>query len=204
MVSHHVFLPNGLTRAIVVMAALGSLDCTGSSRDAADTSRSAGGPNTSAAGDVAAPWMVTPRGVGPVRVGMLASEASAALRKPLVMPNEATAGGHCTYATWQGAPAGVTLMIENGRVERVDVDSATIPTAAGVRVGDSEESVRSAYAERVTTTPHKYDPSGHNLTVTPASTADSMFRIVFETNGQRVMRFRAGRLPAVQYVEGCG
>ena len=73
-----------------------------------------------------------------------------------------------------------------------------------VRVGDSEESVRSAYAERVTTTPHKYDPSGHNLTVTPASAADSMFRIVFETNGQRVIRFRAGRLPAVQYVEGCG
>jgi hypothetical protein len=31
-----------------------------------------------------------------------------------------------------------------------------------------------------------------------------MFRIVFETDGQRVTRFRAGRLPAVQYVEGCG
>jgi hypothetical protein len=148
--------------------------------------------------------MVTPRGVGPVRVGMSASEASAALGQPLVMPSEAIADSQCAYATWRGAPAGVSLMIENGHVERVDVDSATIPTTAGVRVGDSEESVRSVYAERVTTTPHKYDPSGHNLTVRPSAVADSMFRIVFETDGQRVTRFRAGRLPAVQYVEGCG
>jgi hypothetical protein len=186
------------------LATLGSLACKDSAHNRADTSRSSRGPNASAAGDVTALWMVTARGVGPVRVGMSASEASAALGQPLVMPSEATADDRCAYATWRGSPPGVSLMIENGHVERVDVDSASVPTTAGVRVGDSEESVRSVYAERVTTTPHKYDPSGHNLTVRPASAADSMFRIVFETDGKRVMRFRAGRLPAVQYVEGCG
>lgn len=186
------------------LAALGSAACNDASHDRTDSSRSARDPKASAAGDVTTPWMVTPRGVGPVRVGMSASEVSAALGQRLVIPSEATADERCAYATWRGAPPGVSLMIENGHVERVDVDSASIPTTAGVRVGDSEESVRAVYAERVTTTPHKYDPSGHNLTVRPAAAADSMFRIVFETDGKRVMRFRAGRLAAVQYVEGCG
>ena len=33
--------------------------------------------------------------------------------------------------------------------------------------------------------------------------ADSGFEVVFETDSQRVTRYRAGRLPEVEYVEGC-
>jgi hypothetical protein len=29
-------------------------------------------------------------------------------------------------------------------------------------------------------------------------------RIVFETDGKKVVKYRSGRLPAVEYVEGCG
>ena len=33
--------------------------------------------------------------------------------------------------------------------------------------------------------------------------ADSARRLIFETDGQRVVRYRAGVTPAVEYVEGC-
>ena len=32
---------------------------------------------------------------------------------------------------------------------------------------------------------------------------DSARRLIFETDGQRVVRYRAGITPAVEYVEGC-
>jgi len=52
----------------------------------------------------------------------------------------------------------------------------------------------------VTVTPHKYE-DGHYLTVNAAD--DSSFAIVFETSKGRVTRYRAGRRPAVELVEGC-
>jgi hypothetical protein len=38
---------------------------------------------------------------------------------------------------------------------------------------------------------------------TPQTAQDKEFRIVFETDGNRVDRFRAGRLPEVKFPEGC-
>jgi hypothetical protein len=37
-----------------------------------------------------------------------------------------------------------------------------------------------------------------------ATPSDTALRLVFETEGARVTRFRVGRRPAVEYVEGCG
>ena len=91
-------------------------------------------------------------------------------------------------------------MVDEGRIARVEIDSAGIATAAGARVGDTEERIRSLYPGRVTVTPHKYE-DGHYLTVNAAD--DSSFAIVFETSKGRVTRYRAGRRPAVELVEGC-
>ena len=94
-------------------------------------------------------------------------------------------------------------MVEAGSIARVDVDSAGVATAEGVRVGDAEDQVQQRYAGRVEVSPHKY-VEGHYLTVTPASPGDSAFRLVFEVRKGRIVRYRAGRLPPVEYVEGCG
>ena len=105
------------------------------------------------------PWVVTPRGIGPMQVGMRARDA-----------------------------LGVT------------VDAAT---AEGARVGDSEARIRSLYVGRLSMQPHKY-AEGRYLIVTPREPADSAYRIVFETDGRVVTKYRAGRLPEVQWVERCG
>jgi len=148
---------------------------------------------------VASDSVVTEHGLGPLRAGMTIAEATTALGGALVVPAEYDTT-LCDYATWRGSPRGVHVMIDQGRIARVEVDSVGVATAAGARVGDSEDRIKSLYPGRVTVTPHKYE-DGHYLTVN--AVGDSSFAIVFETSKGRVTRYRAGRRPAVEYVEGC-
>lgn len=141
-------------------------------------------------------------GIGPIRAGMSVAEASEAVGGALAArPGTDTTA--CGYVEWRGGPAGVRVMIEHARIARVEVDSGATPTTEGIRVGDAEQQVAQRYGNRVAVTPSKYT-KGHYLTVTPANPADSAFRIVFETENDRVVRYRAGRRPAVEYVERCG
>jgi len=56
----------------------------------------------------------------------------------------------------------------------------------------------------VMTMPAKYDPHGKYLVIHPPQGADSTRRIVFETDGKtRVTKYRVGREPEVEWVEGC-
>jgi hypothetical protein len=96
----------------------------------------------------------------------------------------------------------VLIMTVGGQVGRVEVSDTSVGTAAGARVGDSEARINELYAGRVQTTPHKY-VDGHYLIVRRAADADSVYRLVFETDGERVTRYRGGRMPEVEWVEGC-
>jgi hypothetical protein len=128
---------------------------------------------------------------------MSVSEAEAALGAAFPRPRALT---DCHYVRPPQGPSGLSFMAVQGRIARIDVDSATVATTAGARVGDSEARVGELYGERLIVAPHKY-VEGHYLTVTPA---DPAYRIIFETDGQRVTRYRAGRLPEVEWVERCG
>lgn len=151
-------------------------------------------------GDADAPpgpetWTVRADGIGPIRVGMPVGRA---LGRPASSPAEPIEG--CTFVYSSAAPEGTALMVVDDTVARVDVESGATATAAGVRIGDPVEAVRRAYGS-VEARPHEY-VRGEYLVVRPPG-ADARHRIVFETDGRRVMRFRAGRLPEVQWVEGC-
>jgi hypothetical protein len=143
---------------------------------------------------------VTEYGIGPIRTGMTVAQAAKAVGGGFGPPPGGSSG--CGYAVLTKAPEGVAIMIQNGKVVRVEVRSGPIPTSLGARIGNSETRIKSLYAGRVVSTPHKYVPDGHYLTVTP--TDNSANRIVFETDGQQVTEYRAGQLPAVEYVERCG
>jgi hypothetical protein len=173
---------------------------------AADSSRSSSGapeanaPSATPAGATPAPdSTVTERGLGPLRAGMTLAEARRALGDALVVPKGTDTTG-CAYVRWLGAPRATRVMIDEGRIARIEIDSTNVATAAGARVGDSEERIQQLYPGRVKVTPHKY-VEGHYLTVNAAD--DSSFAIVFETEKGQVTRYRAGRKPAVGFVEGC-
>lgn len=173
--------------------------------DSSGAAPAAGGVDSAAAGSandpaVPATWTVRATGIGPVRSGMTIAQAERALGAPLAIHPEAAS---CAYVRPRGVPAGVAFMIVDGRVARVDVDSGAVRTAAGAGIGDSEARVRSLYASRVEVQPQKYT-DGHSLVVTPPAPEDSANRIIFETDSQRVTRYRAGQLPEVAWVERCG
>ncbi|MCY7380668.1 MAG: hypothetical protein LH467_15175 [Gemmatimonadaceae bacterium] len=148
-----------------------------------------------------APLTVTTFGIGRVRAGMLVRDASTLLNGALVAPSGRDSAA-CDYLTWRNGPPGVKVMTERGRIARVEVDSGATTTDAGARIGDSEARIRELYGNRVRVEPHKYT-TGRYLIVTPANVTDTLFRLVFETDGQHVTRFRSGVKPPVLYVEGC-
>jgi hypothetical protein len=146
-------------------------------------------PGETAATAEPAEWVVRDTGAGPIRIGMTADEL-----RPHVEALGQLEG--CVYAKAPAAP-GLLVMLFAGKVVRVDVITEGLATAAGVRVGDTEERVRELYPE-LRVEPHKYT-DGHYLVVD----GDAGRRLVFETDGARVTRYRAGAIPQVDWVEGC-
>jgi hypothetical protein len=99
----------------------------------------------------------------------------------------------CDQPSPKSFPSGTSLMLLR--------DSQRAPTY-GAGVGDSEARVLALYQGRIRVEPHKYTgPEGHYLVV--SRPADTLYLIIFETDGKRVERYRAGRRPAVEFVEGC-
>ena len=144
-------------------------------------------------------WDVTSTGVGDIPFGSALPDVEEQLGAPV---DPALLGPSCGFVRPNGAPEGLTLMVENGRVIRADVVSGTARTAEGAVVGDTEARIEELYPT-VRRGPHKYT-TGSYLVVLPNAPADTLHRYVFETDGARVTRFRAGLFPAVEYVEGCG
>jgi len=163
----------------------------------------------SAAGDATRPasaaWRVRPDSVGPIPLGGSLAQAVVALGDSIKVDLSGPDG--CVQVEVPSMPAGTSLMALRDstgivRIERVDIDTSGVLTAEGAGVGDAEPRVVELYRGRVSVQPHKYTgPRGHYVIVT--SPRDTMFQIIFETDGRRVLNYRAGRRPAVEFVEGC-
>jgi lysophospholipase L1-like esterase len=144
-------------------------------------------------------WTVTPTGIGPLRAGMSVAEARSVLGADFAVDDSA---GSCQQVPLTGLPGRVLAMVVDGRVVRVEVRAGPVATSAGARVGDSEARIDSLYAGRVRMEPHKYT-EGHDLVVTSEVAADSSNWLIFETDGGKVLQYRAGLVPAVAWIEGC-
>jgi hypothetical protein len=185
---------------VAACAAALAVACTREHRDAdSTTDRTPGSP---ASDRGAADWIASPRGVGPLRIGMTRAEAEAVVGGSLAIPND-SAWADCAYTPTDRLPSGVHVMVEQGTIARIDVDSGAIATAEGARIHDSEDRIRQLYGSRVVTAPAKY-ANGHSLTVKSGAGADTLFRVVFESDSGRVRSYRVGRVPAVEYAERCG
>jgi hypothetical protein len=140
-------------------------------------------------------------GLGPIQVGMTLAEAvnMGILNENPNMKKE------CDFvfpAVGAGVPDNIGVMIVRGKVARIDVDTGSVTTEDGAKIGDTEEKLKSIYNGDLQIEPHKYVPGGHYMIVMGDS-ASAGKAIVFETNGRTVTNFRAGRLPEVKWVEGC-
>ena len=192
---------------IVVLALV--VGCAGSDREPANTASGAGRgagtpqlPATPRAPEAPTPtagWRVSPTGIGSVRAEMTIPQAVRQIGSELRVP---PATERCAMLQPIAGLDSVSFMVVDGRIARVDVMGGRTQTVEGARVGDTEARIKELYMGRVEEQPHKYT-QGRYLVVRPMERADSAYRIVFETDGNRVTRYRSGRLPEVSWVEGC-
>ncbi|MBA3670501.1 MAG: hypothetical protein H0W68_00580 [Gemmatimonadaceae bacterium] len=147
-------------------------------------------------------WTVSFTALGPLRVGSSPSAAAAALRIPL--PAVRASDTECAYVRPESGPldGAVELMVVKDVIVRIDVDSSSVATTWGDRVGDTESEVLARHAGRIRVEPHKYTgPTGHYLVVDPPT--DTLHQLIFETDGKQVTSYRIGLRPFVEWVEGC-
>src|SRR5258705_1316304 len=159
------------------------------------------GPN-GAARDTVSDLALNEDGLGQIQIGMTLDEA---VNMGLLneRPDIKQACDFAFPAVGAGIPFGVNVMVVKGKVARIDVDTGTVTTEDGAKIGDSEDKIKSIYGDELKVSPHKYIEGGHYLTVMGDS-ASAGKAMVFETDGKQVTMFRAGRIPEVEWVEGCG
>ena len=146
---------------------------------------------------------VSIRGIAPILVGMTVSEAMRSSGQKLINQGESGGGPSCRYYKIKEVK-GIAFMVTNGRIARVDVtDNSKITTLSGAKIGDSESKIKSLYPNQIKVEAHEYDPKGHYLIFVPKDSQDKNYRIIFETDGKKVTRWRSGKLPEVQFIEGC-
>ncbi|MBE9227940.1 hypothetical protein IQ264_21185 [Phormidium sp. LEGE 05292] len=142
--------------------------------------------------------------IGPIRVGMTVNQAAQAAGTKLVQIGSGGEEGGCLYFQPQREPKGVSFMVINNRIARIDIrENKRITTGKGAKIGDTETRIKSLYPGQIQVTPHKYVQNGHYLTFVPKDSVDKNYRLLFETDGTRVTQYRAGKLPEVEFVEGC-
>jgi hypothetical protein len=140
-------------------------------------------------------------GIGPILVGMTVKQAEKASGRKIKVSNYPDST--CAYGEVLGIN-GVSLLLLDGIIERADISNPRILTLRGAKMGDSETQIKNFYSGQIKITPHPYTgPEGHYLTFYPKDRADKDYRLIFETRQGKVTRYRGGRLPAVDYIEGC-
>lgn len=155
---------------------------------------------------------VTVNGIGPVKIGMNLPQV--AIYAKLYI-SYAGNNDSCYYLEGQRELKGISFMvtkdeaksrqkyITSDSIARIDINNSKVTTIKGAKIGDTEAKIKSLYPGQIKVTPHHYNSKGHYLTFIPKDKAYKNYRIVFESDGQRVTKYRAGKLPEVEYIEGC-
>ncbi len=141
-------------------------------------------------------------GYGDMKLGSTVDEAKAAWGGELNgKPSE---GSTCYYLTpkWVKKPSDFAFMAENGKFVRYDVGTDKEAAPGGGKVGMTTEELQKLYSNALQSSPHKYVKGGQYLSVAASGVAPS--KLVFETDAAgKVIAWRVGLTPQVDYVEGC-
>jgi hypothetical protein len=140
-------------------------------------------------------------GLAPAEAGQTLQQAEAALGAALVPGAPAGKEAARCHLRSSAAQPGVSYVIDQGLVTRAETRDARYATVRGVRVGDDVKKVRQVYGQRLSVRAHAYFERGLVLAV---YSPDRRFALVMESNDAgRIVTLRGGRVPAVEFLEGC-
>jgi hypothetical protein len=143
-------------------------------------------------------------GIGPIQVGMTVDEASRAAGAKMVKTLNSFRTEECGYFDIEGSPKGISFMVTKGRIATVNISNERVTTIRGIKIGDPEDKILKLYPqEQIQVVTGLIGGRMKRFTFVPRDVADRNYRLIFETSKNRVYRFRSGKLPDVEAVEGC-
>jgi len=106
---------------------------------------------------------------------------------------------HCFEMFGAEPVQGVSFLVEQNKVGRVDFVTEAAKTIDGFGVGTTADEIRARFGAAAMKAPNKYEPEVTDLTVMQGAT-----KFVFEIQDGKVRGWRAGVAPTVDYTEHCG
>jgi hypothetical protein len=145
-------------------------------------------------------------GLGPIRIGLTATQIRAALPHTLV-PGPDEVSGPCytlTIETENASPlAGLSLTFRDSRLVRLDIDTPDWQTQSGARVRMPESKFLPLYPRRLRPEPHPFDSTGRYYFLDARDPLYKGLAILFESDGERITKMRAGQAQFLYPTEAC-
>lgn len=202
----------GQSRLTVLMVVLGVLlgACSGDTPEAELSPTATTGLNVNSE--------VGLRNLGPISIGMTVEQLAQAAQVEMIRQPDydtAIAATNCAYMSPATIPgyvpppnsgnkSPIAFMIVDGMLARIDILGGDFQTSTGIQVGSSEQEVQAAFGGSSPLPPRAFiGPPFRYLTATPRGEDLENFRLVFESDGAKVVQFRVGQLPQVEWKTGC-
>ncbi|MBP0016399.1 MAG: GerMN domain-containing protein [Cyanobacteria bacterium SBLK] len=147
---------------------------------------------------------LTLTGLGGVEIGMTITEASQETGIQFVNQSSGGEEHGCFYYKAAREPQDVSYMVTEGKIARIEVNTKSITTLSGAKIGDTEERIKALYPGKIEEEGHEYIPGGKYLLFVPEDASNQNYRVVFETNEKGIVTtMRSGKIPEVGWIEGC-
>ncbi len=137
-------------------------------------------------------------GLGAVTFGMTVNRAQEAAGTVFIPLNSST---ECFHTVPHEGPEGITFLVHEGTIERVDIKDGPITTRSGVGIGTTQDVVIGLFGDKIQ---RKTQPDNStDLIFVPTDPGDRNYRVVFNVVDGVVTSFKSGRLPQILTETGC-
>ena len=137
-------------------------------------------------------------GLGEVTFGMTVAQAQAAAGTDLI---NCAPTSDCYRVTPAQGPEGISFLVTDNTIERVDIVAGPLTTRSGIGIGSTEDEIINLFGDRIETQIN--DDSSVDLIFVPQDDSDAEFRVIFTVRDGAVETFRSGRIPQVTVQNPC-
>jgi hypothetical protein len=137
-------------------------------------------------------------GLGEVTFGMTVAQAQVAAGTDLI---SCAPTSDCYRVTPARGPEGISFLVTENTIERVDIVAGPLTTRSGIGIGSTEDEIVNLFGDRIET--QFNDDSSVDLIFVPRDESDAEFRVIFTIRDGVVETFRSGRIPQVTIQTPC-
>ena len=141
---------------------------------------------------------VSTAGLGSVTFGMTVAGARQAAGTAMIALEPES---DCYRIVPHRGPEGITFLVREGMIERVDINSGPVTTLSGVGIGTAEATVTDLFGDKIQS---QSRPDGStDLIFVPVDPGDRNYRVVFNVSDGVVRSFKSGKMPLILTDTGC-